>query len=178
MLFEGFEARESQQRARGALALRAWHAAHLQAELDVLPHGLPGKQRILLKHHAALGAGAVYLLAVDGDDARGRLEEARDRVEQRRLSAAGGPDDRDELARIDMDLRVGDGLDRPLDAIVAEGEVPDVDMSLGWLGRNLGHFNLHGITNCPAPRINMLDPRPSTPIAIMPSAMSAYWTSE
>src|SRR3954453_8320042 len=174
MLFEGFEARESQQRARGALALRTLHAAHLQAELDVLPHRLPGKQRILLEYHSAFGAGTVHLLAVDSDDARGRLEETGDRVEQRRLSAPGGTDDRDELARLHVNLRIGDGFDRPLDAVVAEGEVPDLDMALRGLENDLAHFSLHGITNCPAPRISMLDPRPSTPIAIMPSAMSAY----
>src|SRR3954468_13318308 len=178
MLFEGFEAREAQQRPRGALALRARHAAHLQAQLDILSHRLPGKQRILLEPHATLGARSVHPLAVDGDDARGRLEEAGDRVKQRRLSAAGGSDDRDELARLHMNLRIGDGFDRPLDAVVAEGEVLDLDMALRCLDNDLTHLDLHGITNCPAPRINMLDPRPSTPIAIMPSAMSAYWTSE
>src|SRR3954453_20332295 len=107
MLFEGFEARESQQRARGALALRTRHAAHLQAELDVLPHRLPGKQRILLEYHPAFGAGTVHLLAVDGGDTGRRLEEARDRVEDRLDSAPGGTDDRDELPRLCMNLRIG-----------------------------------------------------------------------
>ena len=116
MLLERGEAGETEQRARGALALaERGMPLHLQAELDVLAHRLPGKQRILLKHHAAVGAGAVHRLAVDGDDARGRLEEAGDRVEQRRLSAAGGTDDRDELAGLDVNLRIGDGFDRPLE---------------------------------------------------------------
>ena len=72
---------------------------------------------------------------------------------------------------------VGD-LNRPLDAFIAEGEIPDLDMALRCFGQDFVHFSLHGITNCPAPLISRLDPRPSTPIAIMPSAMSAYWTRE
>ena len=35
----------------------------------LLLHGLPGKQRILLEHHAAIGAGTVDRLAIDGDAA-------------------------------------------------------------------------------------------------------------
>ena len=71
------------------------------------------------------------------------------------------------------------GLNRSLDAVVAEREISDLDMAFPFARQNLTHLvDLHGITRCPAPLISTLDPSPSTPIAIMPSAMSGYWTSE
>src|ERR1700681_2125586 len=87
------------------------HAAHLEPELDIAAHGLPGKQRVLLEHHAAVGARTVDALAVDRHRAGGRLEEAGKRVEQRRLPAARWTDDGDELAGIDADRDVGYGLE-------------------------------------------------------------------
>src|SRR5262249_35227459 len=115
-----------------------------------------------------------------------RLQEASDGVQECGLAAAGGTDNRDELARIDVDLGVADRLDRSLDGLVAQREILHFDMALRRarpapafrLPLNLAHVGLQGMTSCPAPRIKRLDPRPRTPIAIMPSAMSAYWTSE
>src|SRR5262245_59757547 len=45
---------------------------------------------------------AVDLLAVDPDFARYRRQEAGDDIEQRRLAAAGWPDDADELGSADI----------------------------------------------------------------------------
>ena len=41
---------------RDPVALGLRHAAHLRTEADIVEHGLPGKQREGLKHHAALRA--------------------------------------------------------------------------------------------------------------------------
>src|SRR5581483_5483865 len=82
MFLEGLQAGKPEQGARRALALRAVHAPHLQAELDILAYRLPGKQRILLEYHAALGARTIHLFTVDHDHAGCWLEKARNSVEQ------------------------------------------------------------------------------------------------
>src|SRR5262249_32257172 len=155
---------------------------HLEAKFDVLPHGFPGKQRVLLEYHAALGARFSHGLAVDGDGAAGRPQKAGNGIEESGLAATRGADDRDELARLHMDMGVADGLDRSLDGLVAQREILDLDMAPGRThidpALDRAHFDLHGMTSCPAPRIRRLDPNPNTPMAIIPSAMSAYWTSE
>src|ERR1700758_3676709 len=139
MLLEGLEAREPEQSARGALALRAVEPAHLQTKLDILAYRLPGEQRILLEHHAARGAGAVHALAVDRDDACGGLEEAGNGIEQGGLATAGGADDGDELARLHMDVGLGDRRDRTIDGLVAQCEIPDLDMALHGLRLDRAH---------------------------------------
>ena len=78
--------------------------AHLQAEGDVRAHRHPGEERVLLKDHAAIGAGLAHAFAVREDLARRRRDEARDRVQQRRLSAAGGAEEADELAAGDVEV--------------------------------------------------------------------------
>src|SRR5207253_2362258 len=77
-------------------------AADTRTESDVLADRHPGEQRILLEHHAAIGAGLLDLDAVDGDDAFRRLHVAGDGVEQSGLAAAGGPEQADEFARLDL----------------------------------------------------------------------------
>ena len=41
--------------------LLAWQVTLAQAEADVVTHREPGEQRVALKHHAAVGAGAVTI---------------------------------------------------------------------------------------------------------------------
>jgi hypothetical protein len=84
---------------RGALgALAARHALLGQAVGDVAEHGLPAEQRQLLEDDAARRVGAADGRAVDRHLARRRLDEAREDVQERRLAAPRGADDRDELA--------------------------------------------------------------------------------
>src|SRR5258708_1013900 len=155
---------------------------HLQAEFDVALHCLPGEQRILLKHHAAIGAGTIDRFAIDGDAALGRLEEACDCIEQGGFAAAGRSDDRNEFSGIDVDRSIANGFDRTLERVVAQAEIPDVDAALRGRGcfavAVFAHDRFHGMTRRPNPRISALDPRPSTPMQTIPSAISAYWTSE
>ncbi|MCY1403393.1 hypothetical protein D9M71_185730 [compost metagenome] len=73
------------------LALRRRHAAPLEAELDVLPHGQPREQRVALEHHAAIRAGAFHLLAADVDLPRRRFRQAGGEVQQTRFTATRRP---------------------------------------------------------------------------------------
>ena len=57
----------------------------------------------MLEHDAAVGAGAGDRLAVDADGAGLDRQEAADQIEQRRLAAAGGPEQRDEFAVADFE---------------------------------------------------------------------------
>ena len=82
----------------GLLDLVACEMTLPRPEADVLPHRHPRKQRVILKHHAAIAAGAGDGLAVDRDLAGGRLFESGDDPQQRGFSAAGGADHADELA--------------------------------------------------------------------------------
>ncbi len=124
LILEREQTGKTEQRAGGGLALAALHALHLQAELDVLAHRLPGEQRVLLKHHAAVGARSRDRIAVDGDFAAGRLEKAGDRVEQRGFSAARWADDRNEFAGIDVDRSVATRPRPPLPACRSSGRNP------------------------------------------------------
>src|SRR6202030_4376253 len=81
-----------------ALPFVPGNALVAQAEPDVVVHGLPGKQRELLKHDGAVGPGAAHAAAIDADRPSGRKLEAGDQAQAGGLAAARWPDDRDELA--------------------------------------------------------------------------------
>ena len=85
----------------GALGLA--HPVQLGQQLDVLLDRAPGQQRRVLEHVAEP-------LAVDEHGAATRIEQAGGDLQQRRLAAAGGPDDRDELALVDVERDVVDRL--------------------------------------------------------------------
>src|SRR5262250_2745550 len=70
-------------------SLRPGQALDHGAELHVLDGGAPGKERVLLEHHPAVGPGLGHLVAVHEDVAGGRLDEACDHVEERGLATAG-----------------------------------------------------------------------------------------
>jgi hypothetical protein len=175
MILERKQAREAEQRACGDFALMLALALHLEAELDLLSYRLPWKQRVLLKHHAAVGARSVDRFAIDCNRAARRLEEPRNGIEQGGLAAARRPDDRDELPGLDTERDVADGFDLAVKRIVRKTEIPDVDESL-WLVAHV--VRAHGMTTCPRPRIAALEASPRTPMQIIPSAMSEYCTSE
>src|SRR5437773_2516924 len=75
---EAFEADFRDEAARDRGALFGGHAPELEAELEVVLHGEPGKQRVGLEHHAAVLARPGDQLAVQIDGARGRLDQAGD----------------------------------------------------------------------------------------------------
>ncbi|MOA00108.1 hypothetical protein D3C78_1194560 [compost metagenome] len=61
----------------------------LQAEPDVGQHVLPWQQRVVLKHHAALGTRAFDGHAVEGDAPGAGFDETGNQVQQRSLATAG-----------------------------------------------------------------------------------------
>ena len=88
-------------------------ALRLETPGDVAGHALPGKQRELLEHHAAVGAGAAHFLAVDADRAGVGRDEAAHDVQEGALAAAARADDGDELALAGgelIDLDDGEGF--------------------------------------------------------------------
>src|SRR4051812_45361664 len=103
-------------------ALGLADAAGAQRQLDVGRGGQPRQQRRLLEHQGrALGR--------DLDRAGRGGQEARHDVEQRRLAAAGGAEQADELARLDGEVdalqdRGGAPLEHLRDALDADGGSP------------------------------------------------------
>ena len=103
---------ELEQLIRALAAFALGDAATFEAEADVLPDAHQREQREILedqRRRAAIRADAAGRLRADQDRAAAGLEEARDHPEDRGLAAAGRPEDREELAG--LDLQVG-RLDR------------------------------------------------------------------
>ena len=85
--------------------------AVLKAKGDVLAHGHVREDGVILENHAdvALVRGDVVDdPAVKGDGAALDGVEARNHAQQRRLAAAGGAEQREELALPDVQIQVGD----------------------------------------------------------------------
>jgi hypothetical protein len=79
----------------------------LQREGHVVEHAHVRVQRVALEHHrqVALGRGQPGDVApVEFDRAAVDFGEARDHAQQRRLAAARGPDEDDELALLDLQV--------------------------------------------------------------------------
>src|SRR4051794_12409484 len=103
-LLEPDQAEIIQGRA-GALRLRH-PAPSLERELDVALGGAPRQEGVLLEDDAAVEARPGDPAAVDAHRAVRRLRETADQVEDGRLAAARGPDERHELARGDAQVDV------------------------------------------------------------------------
>ncbi len=129
MVFKREQARESEQRACGLLAVTADHTLLLETELDVLAHRQPREQRVLLKHHAAIRARLVGDLAVDRERARAGRNEPGNHVEQGGFAAAGRADDGDKLARLHFHRDIADRLHRRTVAAETHSQVLDPNMS-------------------------------------------------
>src|SRR5205085_10973070 len=87
-------------------ALAAGDAFGLQAELHVGLCRAPRQQRVLLEHDAPVQAGAGHRCPVDEDLPRRGRAEAGQQVQQRRLAAAAGPDQDQELSTVDLERNV------------------------------------------------------------------------
>jgi hypothetical protein len=97
-VLEAGEADEIDERLCAGFALGARQALALQAVEHVFAHRLPRKQREMLEHDAAVGAGTAYRRAVHQDCPGLDRQEAADEIEQGRLAAAGRAQQRQELA--------------------------------------------------------------------------------
>ena len=102
-------------RGHPALDLRAAHAPQLQGIGDIARHVHMREQRVVLEDHADVAAmrrHAHDLAAADADRAGGGPGEAGDGHEQGRLARARGAEQGDELARLDGQRDIVDGLGR------------------------------------------------------------------
>jgi hypothetical protein len=83
--------------------LRLGHPVQLGEQLDVAADVAPLQKRRILEHIAETRP-------VDVDRARRLRLQPRGDTQQRRLPAAGRPDDRDELARCDVEIDAVQGF--------------------------------------------------------------------
>ena len=98
------------------LDLRLGHAARLEAVGHVPADREIGEDGVVLEHHAGVAAmrrQRVDALAAETDLAGGEVGEAGDRAQQRGLAAARRPEQRKELAVLDLERHVVDGAHRP-----------------------------------------------------------------
>src|SRR5579875_601755 len=87
-----------------------------QAEGDVLPHVEVREQRVALEHRVdrpPVGPDSRDVPTADVDRSLGRLLEAGDHPQRRRLAAARRADDREELAPVDLEVEGSDRLQVP-----------------------------------------------------------------
>jgi hypothetical protein len=94
--------------ARDGLALRPRRSPQLEAEGDRCQHVRPRKERGVLEHHRALGAGARDVRAVDRHGALVGGDEPGQDPEEGRLAAPARTDQAHELVRRDREAHVGD----------------------------------------------------------------------
>ena len=80
--------------------------AELGGKQRVLERGLPGQQRRALEHQRHVLARRGHRAAVDGNCSRAERDQAGDQPQHRRLAAAAGTDDRDELAWLGQEVDV------------------------------------------------------------------------
>src|SRR6185312_5153650 len=98
---------------------------------DVLPDGAR-KQDSILQHETDLAAQRILLdlldvVTIDFDDTVNGIVEASDEVDDGRLARAGGTDQRDRLARLDLDVHIPEN---GLVFRIPEVDVLDADLTL------------------------------------------------
>src|SRR5439155_22735701 len=108
-----------------AFSSRSADHLYFETELDVRANVKPGVEGRFLEDNDPLAAGPIDKPAIEERLASGRMIETGNDIEQRRLSAAGRPDDADECPFID---RKRDAIDRQ--SVVAPrpemaGEAPE-----------------------------------------------------
>ncbi len=121
---------EVQHLADPALDRRLVDLAQPQAEGDVVEHREVGEQRVVLEDEsdvAAMRRPVVQSPAAQRDGALGQRLESRDAAKRRRLAAAAGAEEREELALHHLE---GQGADGDLGRVPL-GQPPDLELDLG-----------------------------------------------
>src|SRR5438105_404346 len=120
---------------------------HHRTEDHVVQIALPGKERAVLKDDDAVRPGIrlrhlgrAQHLAVHDDSARGDLMKAGDRIQQRRLAAAGRTHDHADLARLDLERAMIDGEHLSSAGAVALDDILDQDVSARGSERPVLHI--------------------------------------
>ena len=130
VLREVLEPDSFERTLRARLALGPRHPLEHHAEIDVLDHRVPGKQRVLLEHEGdVVRHRPAHRLAGDFHGAGGRRHQAADDVEQGGLAAAARPDQTEQLAARDVERGVAQREHVAGVAFLAElmGDVLDPD---------------------------------------------------
>src|SRR5690606_26460383 len=148
------------------------HAALAQAKADVLFDGQPGKQRIALEDHAAVGTGALDRAPVEQHLALGRIVQPRHDAQERGLSTARWPEDGDEVVLFHIEI---DGQKRLGRLALLAGEDPR-----DTLDRQLVHqMLLHAKRRRLAALNAKSEIRPMMPMMMMPKmicpVLSSAW---
>ena len=126
------EPEAAQHAHRGVGAIGLGDAVHAQAELELAERAVRDELVLGVLEHEAdaarersrIGAGGVEAEHVDGSG--GRRDDAGDRLQQRGLARAVGADDRDEVARGDVEVDLVHD-DRPPPAAPPHRESPNPD---------------------------------------------------
>ena len=79
---------------------------------DIPRYGPPGQDGVFLKHHPAIGAGAVNFDTVDHGATHTIGQQPGDDIQQRRLAAPAGTHDRDEFIFINLEIDALQSMDR------------------------------------------------------------------
>ena len=107
--------------------------AHLEPELDVLRDGEMREERVVLEDEAdvaVLGGHLGDILAVDVHAAAGGIEQSGDDPQQGRLARTAGAQQREELARLDVQV----GIVERGHAVVVEADRGGGDLAAGPAG--------------------------------------------
>ena len=83
----------------------------LDREIHILKTRQPRQQRMILKHDRAIGSGAFHFPIRQQHHTAGRIEEARDHVQERRFAAARVADETDKFALVDIQIHVAQRLE-------------------------------------------------------------------
>jgi hypothetical protein len=108
-------------------ALHGRHVPHFERDLDVVLNGEPRKQRHGLEDDRGMGIDAPHWGPTIEDLTVGRHLKPRDDPEERALAAAGGAEERDELALVDDEIDVAERGKRPLPAPIALAHSVELD---------------------------------------------------
>ncbi len=126
------QAHHLQRFVASAPALGFVHFGHFQPVGDVLGHGHVGEERVVLED----GVDGAFVRRQTGDvgapqldRAGGRVLEAGDHPQRRRLARAGGPEHGEELTGADLEVDPGDRDHAP----VGLGEAGKADVGRGPL---------------------------------------------
>ena len=120
-------------------------APAFEAVRHVLGHRPPREQRVLLEHHATVGAGAHDAVAVDEDGARRGRVEPGDDVEQGGLAAPRGADEGHETAGRHVEVDAVDGQHLVLARPEALDQAPHLELGgRGVVGQGDGDRDTGG----------------------------------
>jgi hypothetical protein len=181
MMEKAAEAHVPEHVGGGLATLTPAHALHLESELHIGEHALPGKQHVLLKYHAAVRSGPLHALRIHGELAPTQRAKPGDGTDDGGFSTAGRPEHAHELARFDAQVEAVERLNRARAFSEGDFGLAEVDSRAHVHGQTqishdvLPAASIQGMRRLPAQRMSELLPMPSKPMAIIPSTILGYF---